>query len=72
MSDNSVLFKPFTLGKLELANRIVMAPMTRNMSPGNVPNEQVVEYYRHRAAGGTGLIFTEGTCVNHIAASGYP
>ncbi|WP_439106687.1 NADH:flavin oxidoreductase [Congregibacter sp.] len=72
MTDNSALFKPFTLGKLELSNRIVMAPMTRNMSPGNVPNEQVIEYYRRHAAGGTGLIFTEGTCVNHAAASGHP
>lgn len=72
MSDNSALFTPFTLGKLELPNRIVMAPMTRNMSPDNVPHEQVVEYYRRHAAGGTGLIFTEGTCINHVAASGYP
>jgi 2,4-dienoyl-CoA reductase-like NADH-dependent reductase (Old Yellow Enzyme family) len=72
MPDISTLFRPFTLGPLELANRIVMAPMTRNMSPNNVPNERNVEYYRRRAAGGTGLIFTEGTCVNHIAANGYP
>ena len=66
------LFTPFTLGPLALANRIVMAPMTRNMSPDNIPNESTVEYYRRRAAGGTGLIFTEGTCVNHVAANGYP
>jgi len=46
--------------------------MTRNMSPQNVPNDANVEYYRRRAAGGTGLIVTEGTCVNHIAANGYP
>ncbi|MEE4110717.1 MAG: NADH:flavin oxidoreductase [Halieaceae bacterium] len=72
MPDISTLFRPFTLGPLELANRIVMAPMTRNMSPNNVPNERNAEYYRRRAAGGTGLIFTEGTCVNHIAANGYP
>jgi 2,4-dienoyl-CoA reductase-like NADH-dependent reductase (Old Yellow Enzyme family) len=72
MSDNSALFRPFTLGPLELANRVVMAPMTRNHSPGNVPNERNIEYYRRRAAGGVGLIFTEGTCVNHIAANGYP
>jgi 2,4-dienoyl-CoA reductase-like NADH-dependent reductase (Old Yellow Enzyme family) len=71
MSDNSALFRPLRLGKLELGNRIVMAPMTRNQSPGNVPNENVVEYYRRRAAGGAGLIVTEGTCVNHIAANGY-
>lgn len=72
MSDNSHLFRPFSHPKLNLKNRVVMAPMTRNASPGNVPGENVVEYYRRRAAGGTGLIITEGTCVDHIAASGYP
>jgi len=66
------LFSPFDLGNLSLANRIVMAPMTRSMSPGNVANEAVAEYYRKRAAGGVGLIITEGTCVGHKAASGYP
>ncbi|MFT6955724.1 MAG: 2,4-dienoyl-CoA reductase-like NADH-dependent reductase (Old Yellow Enzyme family) [Halieaceae bacterium] len=72
MTDNSVLFQPFTLGNLSLANRIVMAPMTRSLSPNNVPGDDVAEYYRRRAAGGTGLIITEGTCIDHIAASGYP
>ena len=43
------LFSPFTLGGLELPNRVVMAPMTRNYSPGNVVNDKVVEYYRKRA-----------------------
>ena len=49
-----------------------MAPMTRSMSPGNIPNDKVADYYRRRAAGGVGLIITEGTCVGHKAASGYP
>ena len=66
------LFSPFQYGSLSLSNRIVMAPMTRNQSPNNVPNEKVVEYYRKRAAGGVGLIITEGTCIGHKAASGYP
>ncbi len=66
------LFSPFTLGDMQLDNRVVMAPMTRSMSPGNMPNDSVVEYYRLRAQGGTGLILTEGTCVGHKAASGYP
>lgn len=66
------LFKPVTLGKLTLKNRIAMAPMTRTYSPGNVPNDLVVDYYRRRAEGGVGLIITEGTFVNHEAASGYP
>ena len=72
MSHNNALLQPFALGSLSLANRVVMAPMTRNFSPGNVPGDDVVEYYRRRAAGETGLIITEGTCVGHIAASGYP
>lgn len=71
MNTNS-LFSPFQLGTLTIPNRIVMAPMTRSASPGNVPNENVVEYYRKRAAGGVGLIITEGTCIDHPAASGYP
>lgn len=66
------LFSPFRLGDLELPTRIVMAPMTRNFSPGGVPHAQVVEYYRRRAAAGVGLIVTEGTTVNHKAANGYP
>ena len=72
MSSTDILFQPFAMGPLALENRIVMAPMTRNMSPNNVPTDAVVEYYRRRAVGGTGLIITEGTCVDHIAASGYP
>lgn len=66
------LFQPFHLGNLQLPNRIVMAPMTRSFSPGGVPTAQVVEYYRRRAAGGVGLIITEGTTVGHRAANGYP
>ena len=66
------LFAPFRLGNLELPTRVVMAPMTRSFSPGGVPNAQVVEYYRRRAAAGVGLIVTEGTTVGHKAANGYP
>ena len=66
------LFTPVTLGSLSLKNRIAMAPMTRGFSPGNIPNDGVVEYYKRRAEGGVGLIITEGTCVGHKAASGYP
>ncbi|MCV4159909.1 12-oxophytodienoate reductase, partial [Pseudomonas aeruginosa] len=48
------LFQPFRLGALELPTRVVMAPMTRNFSPGGVPNAKVVEYYRRRGAAGGG------------------
>ncbi|MEM9604125.1 MAG: NADH:flavin oxidoreductase [Pseudomonadota bacterium] len=66
------LLSPVQLGALSLNNRVVMAPMTRTMSPGNVPGDASVAYYRKRAAGGVGLIITEGTCVGHVAANGYP
>lgn len=65
------LFSPYKINSLDLANRIVMAPMTRMSSPGNVPNDKNVAYYARRAAGGVGLIITEGTCVGHQAANGY-
>ena len=67
-----VLFKPFPFGKVTLPNRIVMAPMTRSKSPGNVPGEDVAAYYRRRAEGGVGLIVTEGTHPDFTGAHGYP
>ncbi len=71
MDSQSALFQPFTLGPLELRNRFAMAPMTRQYSPGNVPNEKVVAYYERRARNQVGLIISEGTCVGHDGASGY-
>ncbi|MGN7760263.1 NADH:flavin oxidoreductase [Paenibacillus sp. 22594] len=62
------LFAPFQAGSLSLANRIVMAPMTRVYSPNGVPGEEVAAYYRRRAEGGVGLIITEGTAINHPSA----
>jgi 2,4-dienoyl-CoA reductase-like NADH-dependent reductase (Old Yellow Enzyme family) len=70
-SDVSALFRPFELGSLRLSNRIVMAPMTRNRSPGGVPTAEVAAYYARRARGGVGLIMTEGTAIDHPAANGY-
>ena len=55
----TTLFTPITLGKLQLKNRIVMAPLTRSRAIGNVPNELMEKYYRLRAE--AGLIITEGT-----------
>jgi N-ethylmaleimide reductase len=56
-----VLLTPYTLGDLQLKNRIVMAPLTRTRAEnrGKVPNELMAEYYAQRA--GAGLIITEGT-----------
>jgi N-ethylmaleimide reductase len=47
------------LGTIELKNRFVMSPMTRNRAINNIPNSLMVEYYGQRA--GAGLILTEGT-----------
>lgn len=53
------LFDPVRLGALELANRIVMAPMTRSRAgEGDAPTAMHLEYYRQRAS--AGLIITEG------------
>src|ERR1700755_2212325 len=60
-----ILGRPITLNGLTVPNRIVMAPMTRQFSPGGIPGEDVVSYYARRAAAGVGLIVTEGTYVGH-------
>ena len=65
----SPLFRPFQLKSLSLPNRIVMAPMTRSFSPGGMPGDNVTEYYRKRAAGGVGLIVTEGTGIERTGAT---
>ncbi|MGN2640038.1 NADH:flavin oxidoreductase [Nocardia takedensis] len=63
-----VLGRPLTIGGLTVPNRIVMAPMTRQFSPGGVPGENVAAYYARRAAAEVGLIITEGTFVEHPSA----
>src|ERR1700722_7078221 len=61
-SVTSKLFEPYRLGALELPNRIVMAPLTRNRaSPGNVPSSLAAKYYAQRAS--AGLIISEATQV---------
>lgn len=62
------LYSGFSASSLELRNRFVMAPMTRENSPGGIPTANNVEYYRARAAGGVGMIITEGTLVRAPAA----
>ncbi len=71
-SETVSLFRPFTLGRLTLPNRIVMAPMTRCFAPGGVPGDNIAAYYAKRAAGGVGLIITEGTHVPHRGAANDP
>ena len=57
------LFLPYRLGSTELANRLVMAPMTRSRAlEHNVPNPLAATYYAQRAS--AGLIVTEATQVS--------
>jgi N-ethylmaleimide reductase len=55
-----MLLEPYKLGAISLANRVVMAPLTRSRAtPDGVPEPHVVDYYTQRA--GAGLIIAEGT-----------
>lgn len=63
------LFEHYVLGDLTLANRIVMAPLTRNRAgSGLVPSELAATYYAQRAS--AGLIISEATQVS-AQAQGY-
>ena len=65
------LFSPVKFGNIDLQSRIIMPPMTRDFAVNGVVGDNVVEYYRRRAAGGVGLIITEGTLINHVGANAY-
>jgi N-ethylmaleimide reductase len=55
-----MLFEPLVAASIQLANRAVMAPMTRSRAlDANAPNALMAEYYAQRAS--AGLIVTEGT-----------
>jgi N-ethylmaleimide reductase len=59
----TTLFDPVTAGDLHLANRIVMAPLTRNRAPDAIPTPLMAEYYAQRAS--AGLLITEATAICH-------
>ena len=64
------LFTPIKVGNIELPNRIVMAPLTRNRAgEGNVPSALNQLYYEQRAS--AGLIITEATPISEMG-HGYP
>ena len=55
------LLQPWKLGDLELAHRLVYAPLTRCRAINTIPQPAAAEYYSQRATGG--LIINEATCV---------
>jgi N-ethylmaleimide reductase len=62
------LFSPFQLGPIELKNRIVMAPLTRNRANAvSAPTDLMARYYAQRAS--AGLTITEAT---HVSPQGIP
>ncbi|WJX60051.1 12-oxophytodienoate reductase 1 [Trifolium repens] len=71
-SDPIPLLTPYQLGKFNLAHRVVLAPLGRLRSYGNVPQPHAILYYSQRAAGSNGgLLITEATGVSNTA-QGYP
>lgn len=59
------IFKPLTIGSLQLKNRIAMAPMTRARNADGIPKGFNAEYYSQRS--GAGLIITEGTAISETS-----
>jgi N-ethylmaleimide reductase len=59
------LFDPAQFGDLALANRVVMAPLTRNRAPGQMPTPLMAAYYTQRAS--AGLLITEATPISPTA-----
>ena len=63
MSHSETIFAPYRLGDLELPNRMVMAPLTRNRAGvGGVPTPLMAEYYAQRAS--AGLIVAEASQIS--------
>ncbi len=67
----AALFEPFACKSLRSANRIAMASMARWATPRGDP-APLADFYRRRAEGGTGLIFTEGAIIDRPAAGNDP
>lgn len=72
MSDVRELFRPVQVNALETGNRIVVAPMTRiSATLAGVATQRMVRYYERFAAGGFGLIVTEGIYTDRCFAQCY-
>ncbi|ANH67854.1 NADH:flavin oxidoreductase [Mitsuaria sp. 7] len=70
--DVSSLFSPTALGSMQIANRWAVAPMTRvsALADGRA-TPRMAEYYADFAAGGFGLVITEGIYTDRSFAQGY-
>lgn len=59
------LFEPCRIGKMELKNRLVLAPMSNNMTDNGFVTEKAIKFYEARAKGGVGLITCEDGIVEY-------
>ncbi len=69
MSPFKRLFQPGKIGRLAIANRIIMAPMVTHLSMNGAVTDKLIAYYAERAIGGTGLIILEAS---HPRTGGVP
>ena len=60
------LFTPYKMGNFNLSHRIVLAPLTRQRSYNNVPQQYAILYYSQRTTKG-GLLIAEATGVSDTA-----
>lgn len=66
------LFSPLAIGRLNLPNRLAVAPMTRvSAEADGRPTPRMVDYYSAFASGGFGLVITEGIYTDKAFAQGY-
>lgn len=56
---HDALFTPYEHGDLQVSNRLVLAPLTRNRAKDTIPGELNAEYYAQRAS--AAILITEGT-----------
>lgn len=69
-SDYPNLFKPITIGNMVMRNRTAMMPMGTNYGEQNGEMSFLhINYYKQRAAGGTGLIIVENANVDYPLGS---
>lgn len=70
--DRTSLFKPWKQNRIDLANRLAVAPMTRiSASEQGVPSDIMLEYYERFPLGGFGLVITEGIYTDAAYSQGY-
>jgi 2,4-dienoyl-CoA reductase-like NADH-dependent reductase (Old Yellow Enzyme family) len=71
--NKDILFSNSTIGKLNLNNRLIVAPMTRiSGTDRGLANERMKKYYTRYAEGGFSLVITEGLYTNLEHSQGYP